>query len=1080
MTATYAQNSSTWKVGDEITDQIEWGNLDFTSPDFTPWQLESSKGSFTKDAGLFEVYDGADVDLYQYVKLPAGKYKMEAQAYYRFGNSWAEDPERWNAGEWQPLAQMYVSNGTYNIEDNTFAVNRTFQTPVMPRLFDTSDTQVYVDAIKEGWDKSDNTLTIGGNTAYAPASVEGSLAYFNLGKFAPYDDGADTQYNTVSFFLPTDGYVRVGITKKEAKEADSFMATNFKMYYEGQAGPAEELMMLQDDVQKLLNDIETLGEGYDGLFYTLCNDFVVDYDCNPSSMTKEECVAAKEELGDFYKRALHASGFISKLKEMLPTMKALAAKGYPGKDAFEAAIVEAENCIDENYEIKEEDSFENFEKAYNDLLNARMPYLLSQEKVNGAIDMTAAISYPWFCLPEYEPTWNAEENKWEPNQTVLAMVGKVTMNDAGEVVEEKTWDQLDDINGTADNIAKGINVTNALGTPNAWAQGGNGGNLEVYWNDKLTCMKKWSMPFEGLHEVSQVVTNIPNGWYSLTALGQTWSNDWAGNCNCHIFIQSGDMKDESTPVEIGGWWGTDINQWKNLSTGMIQVTDNQVKIGSLDNGFWAVTGFQLKYFGETPDFTALLAEDLNTVNTSADELAWMGDKNAVKAILAEIPAEVTTEEEFLNAKISIKKANDYITEAKAVTGNNFNVTDKYYKLAENYEEGTPEYDLIMTAWFEAGLIGSEDADAGIFFTYPDAIEANKVYDAYAAYISYRESLGDYIKNAEIAKVVSEQNSVLASKYASADELSKYQDDIALAYNKVVIADKNIDLTKATEDSPVDLTFLVTNPDFEAGNEGWTGEMTNNKIEGTYHTYFGVPERWNTNFDISQTIHALPAGYYRIECQAFYRDGGGADNAFRNWNENAVCEKELWDSGNAYLYANECSVKVNSLGSEYPTDYMTEYISKYENAEEDVTEGTPVIVKQENPDSPSFNHPWDSKVTSGDDTFYYPNSIWGTKRLFANNPEMYHNTIDVYVAEGANLTFGLRKTELINSDWCMFDNFKLSYLGTQTPTGIDAAEAVQNASKAEGVYTISGVKTNAMNKGINIVKMADGTVKKVVK
>ena len=89
MTATYAQlpDPSSWKVGDEITDQIGWGNLDFTSPDFTPWQLESAKGSFTKDAGLFEVYAGEDVDLYQYVQLPAGKYKMEAQAYYRFGNS---------------------------------------------------------------------------------------------------------------------------------------------------------------------------------------------------------------------------------------------------------------------------------------------------------------------------------------------------------------------------------------------------------------------------------------------------------------------------------------------------------------------------------------------------------------------------------------------------------------------------------------------------------------------------------------------------------------------------------------------------------------------------------------------------------------------------------------------------------------------------------------------------------------------------------------------------------------------------------------------------------------------------------
>lgn len=1075
MTATYAQlpDASSWKVGDEITDQIGWGNLDFTSPDFTPWQLESTKGSFTKNAGLFEVYDGADVDLYQYVQLPAGKYKMEAQAYYRFGNSWAEDPDRWNAGEWEPLAQMYVSNGTYSIDDNKFTVNRTFQTPVMPRLFDTSDTQVYVDEVKEGWDKSDNTITIGGNTVYAPASVEGSLAYFNLGKFAPYDDGSGTKYNTVSFFLPTDGYVRVGITKKEAKEADSFMATNFKMYYEGQAGPAEELMMLQDDVKKLLNDIETLGNKYEGLFCTLCSDFVIDYDGDPDSMNKEECIAAKKELGDFYQSALRASEFISKLKDVLPSMKALAAKGYPGKDAFEAAIAEAENCIDPNYQSQADDTLENFEKAYNGLLNARMPYLLSQEKVNGAIDMTAAIAYPWFCLPEYEPVWNAEEKKWEPNQTVLTMVGKTETNDSGEV-NEKTWDQLDDTNGTADNIAKGISVTNALGTPNAWAQGGSGGNLEVYWNDKLTCIKKWAMPFEGLHEVSQVVTNVPNGWYSLTALGQTWTNDWAGNCNCHIFIQSGDMKDESTPVEIGGWWGTNIDQWKNMSTGMIQVTDNQVKIGSLDNGFWAVTGFQLKYYGETPDFTILLAEDINKVNASADELLWMGDKNAVKAILAEIPAEVTTEEAFLNAKLSIKKANDYITEAKAVTSN-FKPADKYYNLAEAYEEGTPEYDIIINAWTSV-MSMEEDEDAGIYLTYKDAIEANEIYDAYASYINYRASIGDYIKKPDVAKVVAEQNDILTKKYASVEELSKYQSDIALVYNKVLLADKNIDLSKATEDNPVDVTLFVANPGFEEGKTGWTGDMTNDKISGSETLYFGVPERYNTTFDINQTLHSLPAGYYRVKCQAFYRDGGDANQAYKNW-QTAGYDKELWDTGIAYLYANDRQVKVNSLGSEYPTEYMTEYIEKYENAEEGI-EGTPVYKKQD-VENPSFAFPWDTKVTDGEETFYYPNSVYGSKNIFTKHPEMYNNEIDVYVEEGGNLTFGLRKTEKIGNDWSMFDNFQLFYIGTKTPTGINATE-IANGANAEGIYTISGVKTNSMNKGINIIKMSDGTVKKVVK
>ena len=33
--------------------------------------------------------------------------------------------------------------------------------------------------------------------------------------------------------------------------------------------------------------------------------------------------------------------------------------------------------------------------------------------------------------------------------------------------------------------------------------------------------------------------------------------------------------------------------------------------------------------------------------------------------------------------------------------------------------------------------------------------------------------------------------------------------------------------------------------------------------------------------------------------------------------------------------------------------------------------------------------------------------------------------------------------------------------------------------AEGIYTINGVKINSLQKGINIIKMADGTTRKVV-
>lgn len=47
------------------------------------------------------------------------------------------------------------------------------------------------------------------------------------------------------------------------------------------------------------------------------------------------------------------------------------------------------------------------------------------------------------------------------------------------------------------------------------------------------------------------------------------------------------------------------------------------------------------------------------------------------------------------------------------------------------------------------------------------------------------------------------------------------------------------------------------------------------------------------------------------------------------------------------------------------------------------------------------------------------------------------------------------------------------------TGIENVENRPAVNAAEGIYTINGVKINSLQKGINIIKMADGTTRKVV-
>ena len=53
----------------------------------------------------------------------------------------------------------------------------------------------------------------------------------------------------------------------------------------------------------------------------------------------------------------------------------------------------------------------------------------------------------------------------------------------------------------------------------------------------------------------------------------------------------------------------------------------------------------------------------------------------------------------------------------------------------------------------------------------------------------------------------------------------------------------------------------------------------------------------------------------------------------------------------------------------------------------------------------------------------------------------------------------------------------TYLNS-TPTGIDNINA-NSSAKAEAIFSVNGVRNAQLNKGLNIVKMSDGSIKKIM-
>ena len=169
---------------------------------------------------------------------------------------------------------------------------------------------------------------------------------------------------------------------------------------------------------------------------------------------------------------------------------------------------------------------------------------------------------------------------------------------------------------------------------------------------------------------------------------------------------------------------------------------------------------------------------------------------------------------------------------------------------------------------------------------------------------------------------------------------------------------------ATEEKPQDVSYLITNPDFdiirnENGNKrhlrGWEGEPTANN---------SCAERYNMNFDVYQEKTGLPNGRYRLSCQGFYRAGGG--------------DSKDKDTKNAILYA---------------------------NAEE-----TPLMNILEEEGNYSVK----------------PNNMAQAQESFSAG--LYkNNSVEVTVVDGT-LRFGIKKSKQITADWTIFDTFRLEYLG----------------------------------------------------
>ncbi len=218
--------------------------------------------------------------------------------------------------------------------------------------------------------------------------------------------------------------------------------------------------------------------------------------------------------------------------------------------------------------------------------------------------------------------------------------------------------------------------------------------------------------------------------------------------------------------------------------------------------------------------------------------------------------------------------------------------------------------------------------------------------------------------------------------------------------------------------PFDMTFLLPNTTFDSNIDGWTKTGGANWMSAGKNV-----ECYNTTFDFSMEYTGLNSGSWEIQVDAFYRYGG--------YNNAEAAHNGGTEQLHAILYANNNTVAVKSI---------MEGANKAGSVGAITTNGVRV-----------------------------PNGPADCDAYFATG--YYANAIATVIADG-KLKVGIKKETTQNSDWTIFDNFKLIYKGIDVTDLQNALSALITTAYAIKEEKMGTAESAALNTALD---NADATV-----
>ena len=629
--------------------------------------------------------------------------------------------------------------------------------------------------------------------------------------------------------------------------------------------------------------------------------------------------------------------------------------------------------------------------------------------------------------------------------------------------------------GDTDNVTGLLTNPNFTGNTNGWTYeklGGPNNDGLKYGNNVAEC-------YEQAFDVYQEVNGLPAGTYEVSVQGfyrpagnATWSAAWGvegdatNDVLAYVYGNDGMAK---LPHVADGLQDENIGEdCAQLTAGGADLEGKYVCNGKKSAELIMADGtsylmtvkcyvgedgklrFGVKMPTAPESLTAYwtLFDNFQVTYLGADDMS--GAKSAMEALIGNA-------QELLNKEaLTTQEAKDGLNKAiEAATAVVDNLTPETYK----------EHSEALNAAME---VGQEAIDAATALETKNDNHADKLGSSgEGSYEDYADTEG----YAELDDVVLEIDEKISGDgiFASMEEIADYNVKLDKAYTKMMSG--KVNFSEATKDKPVDATNLIMCPSFQSKKfnadknewedvraaDGWVNASIEDGPSSKVTSALNY-EMFNDSSEIHQTLYNMPAGYYRVVYNGFYRGGDMVPAALtRRDSTEEVLNAEV------YLEGKE-SKWTNKLASIF--DNVREY--KYDSSDA-------VLADSLFPDMP--------------DLLYHciVNQVAGAKLAFEDGA--YEGNFSFRVEEGEEPILGVRKTGKITNDWTCFDNFHLYYLGdgdaNKPDDFVSSVEEAVADGKATVVssawYTINGVRVaEPKQRGIYIRqdKMSDGTTKSV--